>query len=129
MKLRTLTLIATIAALPTLAQEHEHGRVSPVGALSAKPRISSEAAVANPNAASRKNAEEFIGAVERELPIETEYGNRVSWMPPISSRPIPTGCPRKSLPSLPLQRSRARKAPRNSTASMSIPGPGGSSNC
>jgi peptidyl-dipeptidase A len=80
MKLRTLTLIANIAALPTLAQEHEHGRVSPVGALSAKPRISSEAAVANPNAASRKNAEEFIGAVERELPIETEYGNRVSWI-------------------------------------------------
>ena len=80
MKLRTLTIIATIVAVPAFAQEHEHGRVSPVGALSAKPRISSEAAVANPNAASRKNAEEFIGAVERELPIETEYGNRVGWI-------------------------------------------------
>jgi peptidyl-dipeptidase A len=80
MKLGTLILIASFAAMVAFAQEHEHGRIPPVGVLSSKPRIASEAAPASPTDASRKAAEQFIAGVERELPAENEYGNRVAWI-------------------------------------------------
>jgi peptidyl-dipeptidase A len=50
-----LALMAGLAAIAAFAQEHEHG-------------------------VSRKDAEEFIDKVERELPIENEYVNRVAWI-------------------------------------------------
>src|SRR5437764_10565457 len=80
MKLGTLALSAVFAAMPAFAQEHEHGRPPVIGIPGAKPAISSEPAAGTPVAASRKEAEEFVRRVERELPVDNEYGNRVAWI-------------------------------------------------
>jgi peptidyl-dipeptidase A len=78
MKALRLIAIASFMAMPTLAQEHDHGRG--FRTLSTNPRIPAEAAAGKPTGASRKDAEEFIARVERELPIDNEYGNRVAWI-------------------------------------------------
>src|SRR5262249_55633159 len=80
MKLGTLALIFPFAAMAAFAQEHEHGRAPPGGVVSAKPGMASEPAPAGPTGASRKDAEGFVAKVERELPIDNEYGNRVAWI-------------------------------------------------
>jgi len=72
-------LMAGLAAMAVFAQE-EHARNPAPGDLSTNARSPPKSAVSTPSGISRKDGEEFVDQVERELPIENEHGNRVAWI-------------------------------------------------